>query len=133
MQSSNKRSENLLQQFLIWHCDLCLQLISNNSRYNLEILNSVSHFLFWMLLPSFHHLLCSMPLFWQKTYVVAEDHKTTWPSLKCSCGSVGRAVASDSRGLQFESSHRQNFILNELNRNLIRLNTYGFEACHRLM
>ena len=28
------------------------------------------------------------------------------------CGSVGRAVASDSRGLQFESSHRQKFILN---------------------
>ena len=28
------------------------------------------------------------------------------------CGSVGRAVASDSRGPQFESSHRQKFILN---------------------
>ena len=28
------------------------------------------------------------------------------------CGSVGRAVASDSRGLQFESTHRQKFILN---------------------
>ena len=26
------------------------------------------------------------------------------------CGSVGRVVASDTRGLQFESSHRQNFI-----------------------
>ena len=28
------------------------------------------------------------------------------------CGSVGRAVASDSRGLQCESSHRPKFILN---------------------
>ena len=27
-------------------------------------------------------------------------------------GSVGRVVASDSRGLRFESSHRQKFILN---------------------
>ena len=26
------------------------------------------------------------------------------------CGSVGRAVASDARGPQFESSHRQNII-----------------------
>ena len=26
------------------------------------------------------------------------------------CGSVGRAVASDTRGPQFESSHRQNKI-----------------------
>ena len=29
--------------------------------------------------------------------------------LGSGCGSVGRAVASDSRGLQFESSHRRNF------------------------
>ena len=28
------------------------------------------------------------------------------------CGSVGRAVASDTRGPQFESSHRRNFIMN---------------------
>ena len=28
------------------------------------------------------------------------------------CGSVGRAVASDSRGQQFESCHRQKFMLN---------------------
>ena len=28
------------------------------------------------------------------------------------CGSVGRAVASDTRGPQFESRHRQNFTLN---------------------
>ena len=26
------------------------------------------------------------------------------------CGSVGRAVASNTKGLQFESSHRQKFI-----------------------
>ena len=31
---------------------------------------------------------------------------------QCLCGSVGRAVASDNRGLWFESSHRQKFILN---------------------
>ena len=28
------------------------------------------------------------------------------------CGSVGRAVASNSRGLRFESSHQQKIILN---------------------
>ena len=28
----------------------------------------------------------------------------------CGCGSVGRAVASDTRDLQFESRHWQNFI-----------------------
>ena len=28
----------------------------------------------------------------------------------CGCGSVGRAVASDSRGPWFESSHQQNII-----------------------
>ena len=30
------------------------------------------------------------------------------------CGSVGRAVASDTRDPVFESSHRRNFILNIL-------------------
>ena len=30
--------------------------------------------------------------------------------LGCGCGSVGRAVASDTRGSWFESSHRQKFI-----------------------
>ena len=33
-------------------------------------------------------------------------------SLGSGCGSVGRAVASNSRGLRFESSYRQKFILN---------------------
>ena len=28
------------------------------------------------------------------------------------CGSVGRAVASDTRGPQFKSSHRQNLLKN---------------------
>ena len=28
------------------------------------------------------------------------------------CGSVGRVVTSDTRGLQFEASYRQNFIWN---------------------
>ena len=32
-------------------------------------------------------------------------------TLGSGCGSVGRAVASDSRGTGFESSHRQKFIL----------------------
>ena len=31
------------------------------------------------------------------------------PMKGSGCGSVGRAVASDTRGLQFESSHRRNF------------------------
>ena len=37
------------------------------------------------------------------------DNKFKWGS---GCGSVGRVVASDSRGPQFESSHRRKFILN---------------------
>ena len=32
--------------------------------------------------------------------------------LGSGCGSVGRAVASDTRGPQFESSHRRTFIKN---------------------
>ena len=34
--------------------------------------------------------------------------------LGSGCGSVGRAVTSDSRGSQFESSHRRKFIMNIL-------------------
>ena len=30
----------------------------------------------------------------------------------CGCDSVGRAVASNSRGPRLESSHRQKFVLN---------------------
>ena len=36
---------------------------------------------------------------------------TAYEVVGSGCGSVGRAVASDARGLQFESSHRQTFIL----------------------
>ena len=32
--------------------------------------------------------------------------------LGCGCNSVGKAVASNSRGPQFESSHQKTFILN---------------------
>ena len=39
--------------------------------------------------------------FWKKL------RTNNWTS---GCGSVGRVVASDTRGLRFESSHRQNFI-----------------------
>ena len=37
--------------------------------------------------------------------------------LGSGCGSVGRAVAPDTRGPRFESSHQQNFIMNMLNVN----------------
>ena len=36
--------------------------------------------------------------------------KLTFNFLGSGCGSVGRAVASDTRGPRFESSHRQKFI-----------------------
>ena len=32
--------------------------------------------------------------------------------MSSGCGSVGRAVASETRGPRFESSHRQDFIMN---------------------
>ena len=32
--------------------------------------------------------------------------------LGSGCGSVGRAVASDTRGPWFESGHRQDFVMN---------------------
>ena len=35
-----------------------------------------------------------------------------WASMGSGCGSVVRAVASDTRGMQFESSHRQSFLVN---------------------
>ena len=37
----------------------------------------------------------------------------------CGCGSVGRAVASNTRGLQFKSSHRQNLYCTLLTVNCI--------------
>ena len=39
--------------------------------------------------------------------------KYKWVQKGIDCGSVGRVVASDTRGPQFESSHRQIFILNQ--------------------
>ena len=36
----------------------------------------------------------------------------SFDNLGSDCGSVGRAVASDTRGPLFESSHQQNFIMN---------------------
>ena len=41
--------------------------------------------------------------------------------LGSSCGSVGRAVASDSRGLRFKYRHRQKIIENLLSTVLKRL------------
>ena len=38
-------------------------------------------------------------------------------SVGSGCGSVGRAVASDTRGPRFESSHRRNFIMNMFTNN----------------
>ena len=38
------------------------------------------------------------------------DHLKKENILGCGCGSVGRAVISDTRGPRFESSHRQIFI-----------------------
>ena len=38
------------------------------------------------------------------------DREATKRELGSGCGSVGRAVASNTRGPWFESSHRQNFI-----------------------
>ena len=52
----------------------------------------------------------------QQKYADTEA-KDIWTGI--GCGTVGIAVASDSRGPWFESSHRQNFILNiycQLNR-----------------
>ena len=43
--------------------------------------------------------------------VVIYDHRAVIRlALGNGCGSVGRAVASDTRGPPFESSHRQKFI-----------------------
>ena len=43
---------------------------------------------------------------------MAYFYKKNISKLGSDCGSVGRAVAFDSRRLWFESSHRQKFILN---------------------
>ena len=41
---------------------------------------------------------------------------STSGALGSGCGSVGRAVTSDTRDLRFESKHRQNFIYQLYNR-----------------
>ena len=51
--------------------------------------------------------------YWQKSFIgkTIEANLLINVIFKGSgCGSVGRAVASDTRGLRFESSHRRNFI-----------------------
>ena len=40
---------------------------------------------------------------------------TKTPYQGSGCGSVGRAVAYDAKGLRFESSHRQTFIIKNIN------------------
>ena len=62
-------------------------------------------------------LLVELPNRWRKrnlSFLVANVVEN-WDLSSClgsGCGSVGRAVASNSRGKLFESSHRQKFILN---------------------
>ena len=46
----------------------------------------------------------------QKKIYKAKEARKKLSNYGSGCGSVGRAVASDTRGPQFESSHRQNFI-----------------------
>ena len=49
---------------------------------------------------------------WRKRkYKISELHDFN-TFLGSGCDSVGRAVASDSRGPRFESSHGQHFLLN---------------------
>ena len=43
---------------------------------------------------------------------MANNLRETFTVLGSGCGSVGRAVASNSRGPLFVSSHRQKYILN---------------------
>ena len=52
-------------------------------------------------------VLGSNPI-WEVVRDLGKNVKT----MGSGCGSVGRAVASDSRGPQFESSQQQKFILN---------------------
>ena len=49
-----------------------------------------------------------MKLSFKRPYLDAEE--TNKENFGSGCGSVGRAVASNSRGPPFESSHRQEFI-----------------------
>ena len=51
-----------------------------------------------------------MKLSFKRPYLDAEE--TNKENFGSGCGSVGRAVASNSRGPRFKSSHQQTFILN---------------------
>ena len=55
-------------------------------------------------------------------YGPLKNHLTHWGS---GCGSIGRAVASDSRGPQFESSHRRKFTVNCLEKTKIKKKRSG--------
>ena len=52
-------------------------------------------------------------LFFQKYFGIISNSKQTMVS-GSGCGSVGRAVASNTRGPRFESSHRQKFYIEHL-------------------
>ena len=56
-----------------------------------------------------------------KHFLTVNDGTTCkhFAELDSGCGSVARAVASNTRGLQFESSHRQFFIQNFISVNCI--------------
>ena len=48
---------------------------------------------------------------WLPTHVITK-HRSKQLLVGSGCGSVGRVVASDTKGPQFESSYRQKFIFN---------------------
>ena len=50
-------------------------------------------------------------LAWPNLLNPEKDFERTNTNMVISCGSVGRAVASDTKGPQFESSHRQTFYI----------------------
>ena len=54
----------------------------------------------------------------KKNRSMSEQHPTE--RLGTSCGSVGRTVASDTRGLWFESSRRQSFITSIVSVNCLK-------------
>ena len=63
--------------------------------------------IWWLLISSFQNLNFQSEVNTSnKILTVNAD------GLQCGCGSVGRVVASNSRGTRFESGHRHKFILN---------------------
>ena len=67
--------------------------------------------LFWLWAEPFVHLLLLKSSLTRclHTFRLKRKLKITYFVFGSGCGSVGRAVASDARGLQFESNHRQKF------------------------